>query len=97
MVAKTIHRLKRMRGSRRALEARDLSRVRVHFFLVSAILVYLIGSLLLIRELRKTGKLSWHPYDTTNCRDVRAQLDMICPKSRLEYIRKCVNNKTSKF
>ena len=69
----------------------------LEFFLVSAILVYLIGSLLLIRELRKTGKLSWHPYDTTNCRDVRAQLDMICPKSRLEYMREHVNNTKSKF
>ena len=66
-------------------------------FLVSAILVYLIGSLLLIRELRKEGKLGWHPYDTTNCRDVRAQLDMICPRTRLERARDTVNSKKSRF
>ncbi len=67
------------------------------FFLVSAILVYLVGSLLLIRELRKEGRLNWHPYDTTNCRDVRAQLDMICPMSRVEATREKLNSKKSKF
>lgn len=67
------------------------------FFLVSAILVYLVGSLLLIRELHKEGKLNWHPYDTTNCRDVRAQLDMICPRSRVETTREKLNSKKSKF
>lgn len=67
------------------------------FFLVSALLIYLAGSLLLVHELRKEGKLNWHPYDTTNCRDVRAQMDMICPMSRLENQRACVNGKRSKF
>ncbi len=67
------------------------------FFLVSAILVYLVGSLLLIRELRKEGKLNWHPYDTANCRDIRAQMDMICPRSRVEAARKKLNSKKAKF
>lgn len=67
------------------------------FFLISAILVYLIGSLLLIHELHKKGRLYWHPYDTTNCRNVRCQEDMICPVSTLESRREKVNAPNSKF
>jgi hypothetical protein len=65
------------------------------FLLLVAIAVYVMVSAVTLHMIRKCEML--HPYDTTYCRDVRAQMDMICPMSRLERQRACVNSKRSKF
>lgn len=58
-------------------------------------IVYTTISLFFIHMCKKAEK-QWR-YDTTNCRDVRANLSMISYPSEIEKTRKKLNRKNSKF
>lgn len=64
--------------------------------LISFVIIYALISLGLI-QLAKSAERKMHSYDTTFCRDVRANLGMFAYASDVEATRQRLNSKKSKF
>ena len=64
--------------------------------LILCIIIYALISLGLI-QLAKSVERKMHFYDTTFCRDVRANLGMFAYASGVEATRQRLNSKKSKF
>lgn len=60
---------------------------------IIAVVLINIGILTLIKKVERKNST----YETMFCRDVRAQLGMFVCKSDVEYMRKRVNRRKSKF
>jgi hypothetical protein len=64
--------------------------------LILFVIIYALISIGLI-QLAKSFDCRMHSYDTTFCRDIRANLGMIAYSSDLEETRAMLNSKKSKF
>ena len=64
--------------------------------LILCVIIYALISLGLI-QLAKSVERKMHSYDTTFCRDVRANLGMFAYSSNVEATRQRLNSKKSKF